>query len=259
MKRSFITAFIFLIQVTLFAQLPNGSLAPDFTLTDYNGNVHSLHDYLNDGKTVILEIFAAHCPICWNFHQTNRLKNLYQTYGPEGTDELMVLALEYDQWNNHNAFIGIGEPWVTQGNWLDGTPYPIFNVEDPHRGVFNDYNIVGYPQVYKICPDGIVEIISTSESESQIYNKVQQCQIALSTNDLSSSNEMYFNSLSKTLSFDAGGKPWSLRIWNLHGQLINSVSSINSSSIQLDQLITGVYLFEIKTEGSSFAKRMFWH
>ncbi len=61
-----------------------------------------------------------------------------------------------------------------------GTPFPIFDVEDPDRGVFEDYNITGYPIVFKICPDGIVERIFTSEIETQIYEKVQECQAALS-------------------------------------------------------------------------------
>ena len=39
------------------AQL-RGSIAPDFTTTDVNGNVHRLYDYLDDGYTVILDISA---------------------------------------------------------------------------------------------------------------------------------------------------------------------------------------------------------
>ena len=41
------------------AQLPDGSIAPDFTTTDVNGNVHRLYDYLDDGYTVILDISAT--------------------------------------------------------------------------------------------------------------------------------------------------------------------------------------------------------
>lgn len=76
--------------------MPDGTVAPDFTLTDYYGNTHHLYDYLNDGKTVFVEIFAAHCSSCWSYHETDILKDLYNSYGPAGTDEVMVLALEYD-------------------------------------------------------------------------------------------------------------------------------------------------------------------
>ena len=34
------------------AQLPSGGLAPDFTVTDINGNSHHLYQYLNQGYTV---------------------------------------------------------------------------------------------------------------------------------------------------------------------------------------------------------------
>ena len=33
----------------------------------------------------------------------------------------MVLALDYDQWNGPDEFMGIGPPWVTAGDWLTGS------------------------------------------------------------------------------------------------------------------------------------------
>src|SRR6056297_431641 len=201
MLRKLLLLFSVLLHVGTYGQLADGSTAPDFTLTDYYGTEHNLYDYLDAGKTAIVEIFAAHCPACWNYHQTNRLKNLYNAYGPDGTNELVVLALEHDQWNNHNAFIGDGPPWVTQGNWLEGTPFPIFDVEDPDRGVFDDYNVSGYPVVYKICPDRILERIFTSETEAQVYEKVQQCQ-AVSINENEELGEIYFNQASRNLNIE---------------------------------------------------------
>ena len=47
-----------------FAQLADGSVAPDFTVTDINGNSHRLYDYLNNGYTVIIDISATWCPPC---------------------------------------------------------------------------------------------------------------------------------------------------------------------------------------------------
>lgn len=39
--------------------------APDFTITDSNGNIHHLYDdYINKGKVVVLEIFFVNCPPC---------------------------------------------------------------------------------------------------------------------------------------------------------------------------------------------------
>ena len=50
---------VFSLQIDAFAQLANGTVAPDFTLTDYYGTTHQLYSYLNSGKTVFLEIFAV--------------------------------------------------------------------------------------------------------------------------------------------------------------------------------------------------------
>ncbi len=42
-----------------------GQQAPDFTVTDTDGQVHHLYaDYLNQGKTVMIKIFFTTCPPC---------------------------------------------------------------------------------------------------------------------------------------------------------------------------------------------------
>ena len=71
--KSLISLLALCIGLSLTAQIPNGSVAPDFTLTDYYGTSHNLYSYLNSGKTVFLEVFAANCGSCWGYHQTNRL------------------------------------------------------------------------------------------------------------------------------------------------------------------------------------------
>ena len=38
------------------AQLADGSVAPNFTLVDLNGTSHTLYDYLDQGKTVVINI-----------------------------------------------------------------------------------------------------------------------------------------------------------------------------------------------------------
>lgn len=252
----FLSQFLLFSQFCLNAQIPNGSVAPDFTLTDYDGNEHRLYDYLNSGKTVILEVFAAHCPVCWSYHQTHKLKDLYTNYGPSGTDEIMVLALEHDQWNNHNAFIGIGDPWVTQGNWLEGTPYPIFNVEDPDRGVFEDYNINGYPKVFKICPDKLTEIISTSLSVEQIYAKVQQCGSVLGLSTNQEILDFNFNSLTNTISIKNYSKDWTLQIFNLSGRLEQENKVSNSDFVLVRSMPAGVYIFKISTDSDVIYKKI---
>ncbi|MEM9051010.1 MAG: redoxin domain-containing protein [Bacteroidota bacterium] len=248
--------FVFSV-VTLSAQLPDGSIAPDFTLTDYYGTEHRLYDYLDEDKTVILEIFAAHCPGCWNFHQTNILKNLYDSYGPEGTDELTVFALEHDQWNGFNAFNGIGDPWTTQGNWLEGTPYHIFNVEDPDRGVFDDYNLAFYPVVYVICPDKILTRISTQSSEQDFIDRFQDCPSILSSNNAVELGSVYFDSRSGTLSIPKFEDVERVRVIAITGQVVEEVNSFSNPNVRVGELPQGIYLFEIQTTEGSVTKKFF--
>jgi hypothetical protein len=243
--------------MNVYGQLPNGSVAPDFTLTDYNGTTHNLYSYLNAGKTVFLEIIDAHCQVCWSYHQNNTMKNLYNNYGPNGTNELMVLALEHDQWNDSNAFIGNGPAWVTQGNWLVGTPFPIFDVEDPNRGVFNDYNVTFYPVVYKICPNKIVERVMTSETLAQLYQKVQDCQTAMSITEIKNNEQIYINQASKTLIIGQHQQVKSIAIINLQGQVIKTISTITSSAIDISDVSTGVYLFEMQVKEGLVYKKLY--
>ncbi|MCB0770648.1 MAG: redoxin family protein [Flavobacteriales bacterium] len=239
----------------VYAQLPNGSTAPDFTLTDYYGTTHNLYTYLDAGKTVFVEIFAAHCPSCWAYHQTHRLKNIHELYGPDGSDELMVLALEHDPWNDSTAFTGDHEPWVSAGDWLTGTPYPIFNVEDPDRGVFEDYNVTFYPVVYAICPDRILERVLTSWTEAQLYERVTACRSATSIEEAVELGTIRIDQAARTLVIDRYSKVQRVDVLDLQGRAMLRTGGLTRSTIDLAELRTGVYLFRIHTEHGPVVQR----
>jgi cytochrome oxidase Cu insertion factor (SCO1/SenC/PrrC family) len=248
-------SLLLIFNLNMFGQLTDGTIAPDFTLTDYYGNSHHLYSYLDSGKTVFVEIFAAHCPSCWNYHQTHRMKNMYNMYGPDGTDEIMVLALEYDQYNDSNAFTGNHQPWVTAGDWLTGTPYPIFNVEAPDRGVFDDYNVHGYPVIYKVCPDKLIERVYPSTTESQLYQKVQTCN-ALTIGEAENSWLIYFDQSSSRVIVDRFQDINSLSILDLQGRVVKRLNAFPTSEINVEGLEPGVYVFEFKTDRASVVKKL---
>jgi cytochrome oxidase Cu insertion factor (SCO1/SenC/PrrC family) len=256
MKNYLILVALF-FQINAFGQLADGSVAPDFTLTDYYGNSHHLYSYLDSGKTVYMEVFAAHCPSCWNYHQTNRLKNLYNQYGPDGTDELMVLALEHDQYNDSVAFMGNHQPWVTQGDWLTGTPYPLFNVEWPDRGVFADYNVTYYPVIYKICPNRVLEQVFVSTSEATLYQKVQECQ-TISLGELEEvSWSVFYNSTAKRVVIESEENIRSFQIYNLLGQPVGKQSLSIDSEIDVSDLDSGIYLFEFQIGSEKHMEKLY--
>jgi len=167
---------------SLFAQLPNGSIAPNFTVVDLNGTTHTLYDYLDDGQTVFLDFSAIWCPPCWSYHTSHALKDVYENHGPTGypgvisgtTNDVMVFFIE-GQEGTMDELNGIGSS--TKGDWVDGTPYPII-CTDPASGFGNsanisdDWAIGGWPTVYQVCPDRTLTVIGQAQG---LYSLVTSC------------------------------------------------------------------------------------
>lgn len=153
MKKTLLLGLLTLAGFSASAQLANGTIAPDFTATDINGNTHTLSEYLAAGKTVIMDVSATWCGPCWSFHNTHALADLYTSHGPWGSDEVVVLFIEGDPTTTVNDIHGIAsQPGATLGDWTQGSPFPIIDSAE----IGDLYNIAYFPTVYRICPDGIV-------------------------------------------------------------------------------------------------------
>ncbi len=149
--------------------LNDNAIAPNFTVTDINGVSHTLYDYLDQGKMVILDFSATWCPPCWAYHQAHILADIYNAYGPNGTNEVMVLFIEADASTPLSALYGTGN---TQGDWVTGTPYPIIN----DASLNGDYAISYFPTLYAVCSDRkIYEAGQTSISGW--LNRLESCSL----------------------------------------------------------------------------------
>ncbi|MEA3443636.1 MAG: choice-of-anchor J domain-containing protein [Bacteroidota bacterium] len=159
MKKNLLLILAIIFSVSVFAQQRTmnveinknpvfksiDALAIDFTATDLNGNSHTLYDYLDSGKTVIIDLFATWCSPCWSYAQNGALEDVYNAYGPNGTDEMMVFSIETDPTTDTSELYN-----STLGNWTTGVSYPIIN-DDIIGGNFSQ---AYYPYIIMICPNG---------------------------------------------------------------------------------------------------------
>jgi hypothetical protein len=176
MKKILLISFSLFIALSSYAQLPDGSIAPDFTATDINGISHNLYDYLDAGYTVIIDISATWCPPCWTYHVSCALKDLWENHGPEGapgvsantTNDVIVLYIEDDPYNDQQDLEGTGDE--TLGDWTEGTYYPI--IDNTYIGDLLE--IILWPTVYTICPNRTINLTGTLSAEAH-YEALSNC------------------------------------------------------------------------------------
>ncbi|MEN0004619.1 MAG: redoxin family protein, partial [Bacteroidota bacterium] len=167
-KFTLVTFLMLFLGFTAHTQLPDGSIAPDFTVTDLDGNEWNLYDILAEGKTVIIDAYATWCGPCWNYHEAGTLKDIWEQYGPDGTDEIFVIAIEADPSTSLGDIYGTGASTI--GDWTEGVTYPMAN----NNTFGNLYNINFFPTLYTICPNRTL-IESGQVSVADHYANIGGC------------------------------------------------------------------------------------
>jgi thiol-disulfide isomerase/thioredoxin len=262
MKKIFLTTIQFFVLVGFaFAQPSNGTVVPDFTVTDINGTSHNLYTYLNSGKTVVIDYFATWCSICWNYHNTaNRLKTLYNNHGPSGaagviaitTNDVVVIKMEIDNNTPTSQITFSGQ------NWTTGTNYPIVDLSATNT-VPTAFNATSQSHVFIVYPNMVVENVSTSLSDAQLYAKISTF---LGVDDRLKSNEKldiktYFNPSGLVLNATVNAKNIDVEIYDLLGkkifQQINVDIKQGEQTLNLTDQVKTNQIYFVKLRGDDFS------
>lgn len=136
------------------AQLDGSGIAPDFTLTDLDGQEHRLYAWLDQNKIVVLDFFAVWCTICKA--DAEYLDRIYTSYGPAGSDQIMMLSLETDDSSTDQ------QTEAFRNEFGAGNPY--FNQTGD---VALLYNQQFFPLYYVVAPDRSYQVIEGRQERLQ--------------------------------------------------------------------------------------------
>ncbi len=90
MKSTILLSSLALFAISLQAAVSSGSQAPDFTLTDTQGNTHSLSDF--SGSYVVLEWTNHQCPFVVKHYSEGHMQALQEAMVDEGVVWLQIVS-----------------------------------------------------------------------------------------------------------------------------------------------------------------------
>ncbi|MDA3903764.1 MAG: TlpA disulfide reductase family protein [Desulfuromusa sp.] len=149
--KKIICGIVFLLTVFLLASCDNstsvqpvspgglvGKVAPDFTLTDMQGQQVSISQFR--GKVVILNFWATWCPPCRE--EMPSMEKLYRDHQDQG---LVMLAVNVEE--NGKGLVS---------KFLQKTPYSFPILLDSENTAQNAYGVFRLPESFIIDRNGIV-------------------------------------------------------------------------------------------------------
>lgn len=250
MKKLFLSIATLVISIQGFAQI--GATAPNFNVTDINGNQHRLYeDILDLGLIAVVDVSATWCGPCWSLHQSNVLKQLHELYGPNGSNQLRVIFYEGDANTGLNALQGTGGN--TTGDWITGTPFPIVN-ESPLSLNLNIWAPDGFPTVNIVNPSDkkIVadtwNLLSLSGQVNAISSATGINLITVGLSDIASNSVAIAypnpsNSIMNVNLVEFNNAQVTIEIYNLQGAVVKKeIVNNNITIIDVSDLASGNYM-----------------
>lgn len=133
------------IGVAAQADVNSGEEAPDFTLTDSNGNEHSLSDF--EGKYVVLEWTNYQCPFVKKHYKEGHMQELQEKYTDKGVVWLSICSSAPGKQGHKTA-----EGWNEQLDEHEANPTALLIDEEGNVG--KTYGAKTTPHMYVIDPEG---------------------------------------------------------------------------------------------------------
>ena len=142
----------------------------DFTLTDQNGDTHTLSDY--KGKVVFLNFWATWCPPC--LQEMPHIQELYEEYG-ENTGDVIFLGVSSPK-SDKNPYVQEKTSDEVK-TFLAEHEYTFPVVFDIDGAVFEDYLIRSLPTTFMIDTDGnIYGYVPGGLTKEMMVNIIHQTQ-----------------------------------------------------------------------------------
>ena len=220
----------------LYAQLPEQDFQ-DFTFSDIEGNEHHLYEYLDQGKTVVIDVFTTWCPNCTN--AIPAVKSLWEARGPQGDDSIVMLYFERDAGTSNEA------AYVAQHN----IEIPV--ITEATQQVL-DWGITYQPVYIVICPDRTHDrhLGSIGAAAQPIINLIDQCAEETVGIELPEEISIHvFGGRGEVNAVINTNRTAELTLYNLMGSKVtNELIPSGEKRWKQDGLDAGIYILRINDE-----------
>jgi thiol-disulfide isomerase/thioredoxin len=204
--------------------------------------VHHLYDYLDEGKIVLIDIFATWCPNC--IASIPGVEQIWEEHGPDGDNSIVILGFERDPATSNELLFA----------YTHGIAHPI--ISEAHETV-ESWGITYQPNYFVICPDRTWDLKAGAigSNPAPLLALSEQCApLSLdSTPQKAARVELSFSLDKLTIALTDGQELW--RIFDMSGrEVMNGTAQEGENTVFTHQLQTGVYVLILAGKSHKFAR-----
>ncbi|UTW44106.1 redoxin domain-containing protein [bacterium SCSIO 12696] len=157
MKKLILMVLAIALPAVAIAAPKVGSVAPDFELTNHNGEAVSLSDYR--GKTVVLEWTNHQCPYVVKHYSSGNMQGLQKKYTDQGVVWLSVISSAPGKQGYLDAEQAVAVSAEQQS-------HRTHLLMDPEGTVGKIYTAKTTPHMYVVDGEGILQYMGAIDSEA---------------------------------------------------------------------------------------------